>query len=376
MTNIHLCNDEKFIDVAKDKFDQYYPDTNYFFIHKAQGNLRYVKSKNGIWSFNFRQIEIEDFIFELINDGSKVNVFIHYLDYNKARLALEIRARISCKMYWIFYGSDLYKKLYDKGKYNLYDNNESLIGGYFQVLMRRSHNFISRYSHNLVFRKFIRDLDYFCFWNKFDYELLLKNYNTKAKFKFFRYGIIGDQLFDEKYISNEKKYFLLNHSGSKSGNHLTILRKIDSFGSNLLDNRLLVPLSYGDKENIRRIDDYCNENLKEFYMPIIDFMSIDKYYELLSKVKVAFFGHRRQEAGGNINFLLASGCKVFLREQNNLFSFYKEMGVKVYSLENNFIRNEIRSPLTDFDKNKNRDIILDFFSKQKLANSYSELIEK
>ncbi|MBK6732482.1 MAG: hypothetical protein IPG60_16510 [Bacteroidetes bacterium] len=80
-------------------------------------------------------------------------------------------------------------------------------------------------------------------------------------------------------------------------------------------------------------------------------MPIDEYYALISNVPVAIFGHRRQEAAGNIFYLIGKGVKIFLRNDNNMISWFRDRGFIVYSFEDNLSSiNDLR-PLT-YDERK------------------------
>ncbi|MFD2518537.1 hypothetical protein [Salinimicrobium flavum] len=381
MLNIHLCDNEKFIDVAFQKFETFYPNSNYFFIHGKKSFDSELSKKERYSVIDLRDKSnsryIQKFIFSKLS-GKKVNIniFIHYLDPKKANLVNSLTKEFEFKLYWIFYGSDLYTILYNKGLYELYDND--LGASLKQTLKkekRKIYNFFSRYSGNKAIQKTISSLDFFCFWNELDFKLLQSNFDTDARFKFFRYGIIGQELFDEKYFFSEKEFLLVNHSGSKSGNHLRVLKKLRDLRIHKGKHRLYVPLSYGDQENINITHSFCLKNFQDVYTPLLEFCPKEDYYWFLSKVKVAFFGHRRQEGGGNINFLLSTGCKVYLRESSNLFEFYRNLGIKVFSFEKELSNEgdlEILDQSTQFI---NRERLLDFFSDKNLVQSYSELIE-
>ena len=62
-------------------------------------------------------------------------------------------------------------------------------------------------------------------------------------------------------------------------------------------------------------------------------MPLNEYNNFLDSIPVAIFGTMRQEAAGNIMRLLKSGTKVYFREKNPLFQYYKEKGFIVFSFE-------------------------------------------
>ena len=98
-------------------------------------------------------------------------------------------------------------------------------------------------------------VDYFCFWNYEDYELLKQNFNVDIQYKFFAYNAGCKLGFDELYERNlehsERRSILINHQASLTGNHLTVMNRINAIDCNN-QYKKICPLSYGSKY-IRKI---------------------------------------------------------------------------------------------------------------------------
>lgn len=372
MVNVHICNDEKFIPKAIQDFEKFYPKQNFFYIITSK-KPKFVSLEKNVKCFKKQELQniVEDILLHTAN-SSEINILVHFLDPFKAILISSLGNKLKFKSYWIFYGSDLYKRLYDIGKYDLYDNDYFFIKSIvkrvrFQLLASRSSKRIE---------EFINNLDYLCFWNRFDYEILIKNYNTEAKYKNFIYthGLLEATSFPLRPKKSIDK-ILINHSGSETGNHISILSFLKKIKISEKISELIVPLNYGPIENIEIIDRYCKENFSEIYKPVLNFIDRDEYFKMLQNVDIAIFGHNRQEAAGNLNFLLTAGVKVFLKEKNNLLQFYHEIGVKVYSFENDF-KNDFKNDFTPLNlktQEKNRTTLLNYYSEKNLNKIYLNL---
>lgn len=373
--NIHLVNDEKFINQSVLDFEKHFPRQNIFIINiKDAETIKYVELKENVLKFDFLSGDVFDYILKVSQGKSNVNLFIHYLCSAKIVLTFKLKESINVKIYWIFYGTDLYKHLFLQGKYQLYDRQslrKSLIFKLKDIFPKLYFKLYSR-KENPLLRLFIEELDYFCFWNHYDYELLKKHYTTTAEFKMFIYNAFSIPKFEIKKSGNP--VCLINHSGSLSGNHLTLLKKLNTpkIKNKILE--LIVPLSYGHKGVISATDDFCRNNFPLQYKPMLGFLEKEKYFDVLQKVTLALFGHRRQEAAANIKYLLCTGAKIFLREDNNLYKYYLDLGIKIYSFEKDFNGPEDLQVLDEKFQISNREILLKKFSKSNIDLMYQKLI--
>lgn len=378
MINIHLTNDEKFLNPFKIRFEKYHPDNNYYFIDVENfSKIKYFEfgKNNNVYTLPFEKNKVIEAIKECIKNKNGINIFIHFLDYKKARIVSELNKKFDFKTYWIFYGADLYNRLYKKDKYELYDkNNTKTLKDILKRKLRKGYYFLAEFQQEETVKKVINDLSYFCFWNPYDLELLRKNYRTKAEFKLFIYDSFGLENLPEFKEIDEEVITMVNHSASLSGNHLKILSKLndEEIKSNL--SKIIIPLNYGNKVIISQVDTYAKKNFEEKYQPLLKFIPANDYYNLLKSVDVAIFGHRRQEAGGNILYLIGCGAKIFLREDNSLLKYFKNLGISIFSFENDIDDKRDFAPLTLAQKKENRSIISKNFSGQAVDDMFRKLV--
>jgi len=372
--NIHLVQDEKFINKSIERFETYYPNSNIFFVYVNRlfdGKFKYCKSSNNVIPIKFNYYNCFNIILNQTKDND--NIFIHSLNSVRANHVMRLKKNKDVKLFWIFYGADLYGRLNKSRKYELFDY-PILVKSSFSLKFR---SFISKKILGFLNNSeddFIKSFDYFCFWNYNDYLLLKKHYKIRAKFKFFRYYDAPIGLEKEFNFTNKKGYLMVNQSASKNGNHITILKRLDTLklGQNI--KQIFVPLSYGVDFVKNSVLEYGSMRFGEKFHPIINYIDKKKYFELLNHIDVAIFGQRRQEGGNNIFYLLSIGAKVFLRRDNNMLKYLKDKGYFVFEFENDLNSvNDIYN-FTFEEKKMNRKLVLAEFSQYKIDQTYKRLL--
>lgn len=356
--NIHLVLDEKFIDSSVDMFEKYHPGENVFIVDKEEKDRRFVTPRKNVFFVPFQLADWYNKIKKYLDIHilNTINVVVHYLSKHSASRALDLKRYVSVnKIYWIFYGADLYSYLYETGKYALYDYK---VKGQSCLLKNYVKRLLGRYNYIV---DFCSELDYFCFWNYYDYELLRKYLKTKAQFKLFYYinptSTESEGFGDGINTRTNEINILVNHSASFTGNHLTVLKKISSLS---LDNiKLIIPISYGPKTHADLIEKEATKLFPDKCTLLKEYMPRVEYYDIIDKCQCAIMGHRRQEAGGNISFLLKHGKKVFLREDNSLLNYYKDLGCAIFSFEKDLKTEKDLLPLTEKEQALNKKIMLD-----------------
>lgn len=346
--NLHLLTDDKFADGAVEQFEKYYPGQNIFIVNKKNNHFQYITNEN-VQHFDFENYKDVKKIIKLCNHRKVKHVFVHFLNYFTAGLANLIKSNNKkVRLYWIFFGGDLYSILANEFGYQQFDQ---LIKGkrsagrltmkdhwnksYLKIKNKLNYLLIFKKEGFQNYKEFIANLHFFCFWNFNDFTLMKKYFVTNAQFKYFYYeNALQLESADVKEFQSVQ--ILINNSASPVGNHVTILNKISSGNCDALPFELIIPLNYGSplvKEEI--INYFAKRDQKKVHL-LLDFLPKEEYYALLSNVSIAFFGARRQHAAGNIFQLLASGTKVFLRNDNNMLPLLKEWGFIVYSFEDDY----------------------------------------
>jgi len=374
--NLHIFHDDKFTNGAIEQFEQAYPNQNiYIVLLYTSETLKFTNTHPKIKTFHIRDKSIVSQAGTIIKDNKITNLFVHYLDTYKASITLKILAKHHLKFYWIFYGGDLFDYLSRYHQYDILDNKS------YKKDTRRE-DFIKNIKYLLWFgwttksamKKAFQRLDYFCFWNEYDFKLFRSNVDSNAKHKnFIYYNALGNPAFP---LVEKKNTLMINHSASPSGNHFHVIESIKSLPLQERNYNILLPLSYGSKAYAKQIIDSAKTNITCDLRVLQDFMPLQEYQSILSEVKIAIFGMRRQEAAGNIFQLLNMGAKVFLRKENTLYQWLKKRDFIVYSLEDHMDELKQLNGLVSEQIEHNRACYTKTFNKAVYKEMMIQLIDK
>lgn len=336
---LHLCRDGNFIDHSMFVFEHFYPGQNTFFLKVSKGkDVTYVKRNNYIKFEADNNLDYLNQIEEINNREHFDIIVVHGLNRPFINILKRVNSERNIKVYWVFWGYELYRSLGEQGKFHLLDNQSPFSWMTWHTPTR--YNCIAKklLDRNLYYKnleEFLPLCDYFCFWLYEDFLLLKKFYPNNLKFKWFSYGGVfrDDKIFDETidFEKNEKE-IRISHSASTTANHLTvmkILRRIDKEN----EYKKVFPLAYGSNYVKKTVLKYGKKWFGNQFIPILEYEKKEDYLKSLSKVGIAIFGQLRQEAAGNITPLLGYGAKVFLRQKNPLYEYYKKQGYIVFSIE-------------------------------------------
>lgn len=94
------------------------------------------------------------------------------------------------------------------------------------------------------------------------------------------------------------------------------------------------------------------------------FMPPDEYRQYLTRMDIAIFNNNRQQALGNLAYLLATGAKIYLNDDSALWEIFNELNFTVHPI--NTLREANYEEFIDLDQNE-----LDANS-QKAREIYSE----
>lgn len=362
MAQVHLVNDEKFIKPFIKRVLKVCP-TAKFVVFGKPGPFKFIEGMPNVQHSS------------TWNEKVNSEVFIHLLTFQKINWVGQFAPE--AKVNWIYYGSDLYELLSVFKRYGMIEAEDRSRGLLSQVSGRTFYQRLQRWiklrAYYPHFKKFIaKRLDHFCFWNPGDFELLRRYFPTRATLKFFQYGAFNSQ--DIELVANAQKTtsnghlprILLNHSGSQSGNHIHIMKKLRGLDSKM---EIIAPLSYGDTAQIQRVKTVGPKLLGSNFLPILDFLDRTAYYELLCSIDIAVFGHVRQEAGNTLFISLLAGTKVFVHPKSVLIPYLKSQGFLYFTTDILGSDNWLK-PLSEADKAHNKKQALAHFAEEKIEQAY------
>ncbi len=356
---LHLATDEKFISAAEYLYEKAFPGQNKFFIvlpNKKNYKLKYVKEKENYFFYKDSNKALQQI-------SSKLKEFdlvvLHGFDLFKSRV---VDKNKDILYNWILWGAEIYDKhklfrntIYgDKTKKINLKHEKGLKKTLRPLFHKLKYGFFDNwgFQHKTIYEN-INNLSII---HREDYELFINNkvINKKVKHLKFTYYPIEFILDENKNKVVSDNNILLGNSASKSNNHIEaidILKNIE-----LEERKVIVPLSYGQKEYADIIINYGNEQLSNSFTPLSSFLSLSEYNNVIQSCGIVVMNHYRQQAVGNILASLWMGAKVFLDERNTFYHYLKRIGCYVYSIKE--LSHDNLELLTDDKIRHNRDIIV------------------
>jgi dTDP-N-acetylfucosamine:lipid II N-acetylfucosaminyltransferase len=305
-------------------------------------------------------------------------VFIHFLSDDAVDFVLSNKHY--SKFYWFFWGADGYR--IDELNLEIYLPETRLF-----VNNNLSNRAKLKLIKDAVVRPFVKSrrfkaiqlINFCCTWVDGDF-LLAKKLNPSIKHVYFAY-LSSNELFDqESDVMNftdigDSLNILLGNSLDISNNHLDAITYLKSLKLDI--DTIIIPLSYGGNTLLKeRIIEKSNNEWGEKGQILEEFMPLDQYLTLISKVDVVIFYHVRQQAANNALSLLWMGKIIIMHPNSLLFATLKSWGLSVLS------SSEVKehTDLKDFirrnsnRKSANRAILEDKFSYGVVSKLYSNLL--
>lgn len=178
---------------------------------------------------------------------------------------------------------------------------------------------------------FLIDGEYEKFYNltgiKKEYSIAMMPADPKTRMNYLRYMDIAN--LPQRNYTN----ILVGNSATKSNCHIEAFDLIKKYIGNSI--KVYCPLSYGDG------DEYKNYVISrgyeifggECFVPIQDYMDLDRYYKFLSGIDIAIFNTYRQQGMGNIQILLGYGKKVYIRKDLSMWNSFIDREYVVFDVE-------------------------------------------
>lgn len=380
---LNIVADEKFIDSVINFHDlsREKADHSYVIIGNDTNELRFIKQKNRI-----KRIISEDF-FTFLNECSFDAIILHGL----LAIPLELLPLIPpcIAIIWSAWGYDLYqypadyplvelKNIYRPATVKEFKKQQTVtLKGWlkFHLNKLRIVKRVRCSKQRKLLLSAVKRIDFFTCVLSSEYELTKKIKGFKAEYVEYKYydpSRFGSAIPD--YVKNQN--ILIGNSANPSNNHLDIFEKLQSLG--IKERELIIPINYGGSEVWRDTIQHKAKELGDVYLNIIcDYMPASDYYNLIGRCAYAIFYHERQQAMGNIYFLLESGCKIFLSETSTTYRYLKERNFYVYSVQSDLSIDALNQPLTPKQMEKNRQIVRKLYSdRDEALNVMQKLYDK
>ncbi|MFV8844164.1 TDP-N-acetylfucosamine:lipid II N-acetylfucosaminyltransferase [Serratia fonticola] len=374
---LHLCPDEKFIDRALDTFESAFPGQNKVCAYTKKKPAKYIKHNI---EYSACAIDVMCGVSKKYVEGFDV-VILHSL--NSAWYRTIERLSTNVPIVWIGWGYDYYdiidplnNTLLSKTK--KFEEDRRNKKGEKKGIKQRIQGFLNR--KNRVIR-LIERINYFSPVIDTEYDIL-KNvgswrcFPTLARWNYAAAEYdLSTYVKDVKALNIAKENILVGNSATSTNNHLEAFDLLNSIG--FKNREIIVPLSYGDLSYGAELVNIGATLLGDSFSPLIDFMSPVEYIDKINQCGFVIMNHVRQQAVGNIIIMLYLGAKVFLREENPTYKFFKNEGVVLFTIQE-LSKNHahLKFSLTDEEVKLNRSILDAIWSNKALVKKTHILMEQ
>ena len=366
-----ICNiisDEKFIDGAIECFDLYADkwDMQWIICQNINQELKYIK-RHSERVFNIS----ENVVLQYLAENKFDAVILHSFGVVSPIIIKQIPKEI--KVFWFGWGYDIYNYPEHKPflKWNLY---KPITNKYIKTSTYKNiRHFASKIKFFLMqkdnlYNKAFNRIDFFSGVVDFEYDLLKQNPKFRAhkvRFSYSSLDLINSYKNYEKYNGNN---ILVGNSAAITNNHLDLLQYLKQIDLN--NRKIIIPLSYaGPKKYVEDVVNLYKRTFNNNVITLTDFMPFVEYKQYIQSCSSAIFFMNRQQAMGNIITALKLGCKVFLSENNPIYEYYKDLGMNIFSVEQDLSNENFNICLTDKEIENNRNIL-------KNINDYDATLNK
>lgn len=296
--NLHIITQQKFTDKLIELIEIYPKNSNLVYVYNANEGFECGSS----------------FCVQLIKDFSEVNLsllsdkdklFIHGFYYREIIyfLVKNINRIKKNQLVLICWGGDIYD-----ARFLLEDNKLHLRTRIVECLKKR----------------IIKSCNIFMTFACADIEIIENYYGGTGKQFDCLYPTNADipylDKIRERKLHTNTYRVLLGNSATKSNQHIEALNALSKFSDENIE--IICPLSYGEQQYAHDVIQHGRRLFGDKFVPILTYMDVKEYCDLLNEIDVAVFYHNRQQGTGNIEILSYLGKKLYIRSDTTTWKHY------------------------------------------------------
>lgn len=374
---LHIVEEEKFLGKAIQLFEDMFPRKNTFLVGLQKNKERFLDFGETICQDQliYVQIDTKNYLSKFRELEKSADLIVFHNFFKNYKLKLGFKLKRSSKIAWIFWGAELYGLCLKMNPVlPLTRNQVNLLNGNSGEYSSRK--FTSRLKANLKWRAFkyilLQKIDFVLTTIYEDVELLSRIAGGTHKKVWYTYFSFPDGSLEGSLKYKTKKNIIIGNSSSASNNHFEVFEALRSM--DLGDHKLIMPLSYGDTFYRDHLISKAKTIFKDRFQAITRFMELEAYNKLIGECAVMIMNHTRQQGYNTIMLALANGCKVFLREENTIYSCLKREGFIVYSVQSDLISGEALRPLNNEDQRHNINLCEELYAYSKVKQKTKDQI--
>lgn len=327
---VHIHTDVKFIHNVS-KFDgENFKNTTV--IIGSRGKYKGVY-KDSVQYYNYSR---KDF-WKIINLCKTVNMVILY-DLNFPKAYVANRLPESVIVVWRFFGRELYFRIpeYAYSEETLKVLRQKEEQSAYLKLKQRIRDYLVLIKYGTIPTSEIRKAtfsraDFFLGLSKPEYEFLKNIWQNLPPFIQLN---LPPYLETNTFKRTKSNLVILGNNRRPYNNHLDIIEGIRKSESKS-NFKFLLMFNYGLSNNYSNI--VRQEALKVKEINVLEsFLPLNEFKEIYTTADAFVMNGQRQMAMGNILEALQQNIKIYLNEKNLIYSWLKENGIVVFTIENFF----------------------------------------
>jgi hypothetical protein len=371
----HLARDEKFVPLLRQLFEEALPGANHWLIaRRRRAKGRFVATAPDVsfraeWWFRMPWIAHDVAQADVIVAHSMTTIFANAIR----------RARPGCRIAWIGWGYDYYPLLEALLGDALLPATRALVGTeatdggsvaahphparWWRALHRGERR------KSMALAAMASRIHTFCVMPT-EVELLRRAVPALAGVPHELPLFTTEDVFERGPPEMSGPDVLVGNSATASNNHA------DAFAwlaGRIGNRRIVVPLSYGSVGYGTRVAALGAQLFGDRFDALRDWMPIDAYNERIRRCGFVVMNHRRQQAVGNIGAALFKGATVYLRRENPLFAYYRNLGIALRAVDDLTAGEYLLEPIAPAERLRNRALIAEHYARSRVVQAIREL---
>lgn len=359
--------DDKFLDYYINMSEKFSPNNSSYVVFSETQNLKFIKSDNPnlIQINNLKQSYIE---LAKYTENVSVIIFHSFVDLHYEFVNNLDKNIIKV---WIFWGHEGYGAI-PSSSYTSLRSSKLLFPKSINGILSFWKEYLLSYTltkQNKLRRLLIKKMDYCATWVDGD-QKLAKKINKQIQKLYFCYYTRELMNFERLNVMtiNRDRIFLGN-SGNHSNNHIEALNFLYE---NNFSGEIICPLSYSGSEiYVKAIIEKGKTMFGDRFIPLLDFIPLQEYQEIINSCGIVWMNHFRQQAAGNLFAAFCSGKLVVLNDKNPMQQTFKKWGLYFVTSNELFLSNDLDIKSIG----NNRDIILEKVTIDANKHFFEEILK-
>ena len=363
---LHLIPDEKFADYVICQFASSNMKSHLVLVTSGRAQMVKEYAKTQVLTFDSEAFQ------NLLQNLSQYSaVIFHGLFWPwQERVLNAIPSTV--KIAWMFWGGEIYGRKNMQGKFLSHSSKVLLnLRNLKQTISLRGIRF-TKYHIPI---DYLMKIDYCLTDMSMECEYANRYLHHSMQMLWYNYysieDMIGETLLHECCAGNG---IFIGNSATIENNHLDVFFDLKHLP--IGGHKLVVPLSYGAlwyKNVIHRVGHIL---FGRQFQPLFHFIERSDYNHIMLSCNTMIMPHYRAQAQGNIITGLWLGMRVYLYEQNFAYQYFRGLGVKIYSINEDMNKHNpnLFAPMTREDIAHNRSILLHVYGQEAIMNAVRNIV--